>query len=193
MHLPLYQLQFLRLQQINHNRDLPDVVLLRKSLKAVTHRSLPIQLQSGRRTSLPEGVAPCSDPLRRISQLEHTRTSQRASTNAPSAQTRSVGTLRYGRVGHVGQSSISVASRNGPRMKGPQYNDNPTTTAHCLDRSNGGALAAICPKTYCQRHILAGARKSWILTLSAEFLHIHVVKHAAESGRSPKIALTDAI
>jgi hypothetical protein len=107
--------------------------------------------------------------------------------------TRSAGTRRYGLVGHVGQSSILVASRDGPKTKVQPYNNNLMRTERCLHRSNGGALDATYQKTSCHRRTLVGAKKSWIQRLLAGFRLIHVVRHAAESGSFPKSAHTGVI
>jgi hypothetical protein len=193
MYLPLCPPQSLHLLQINQDRNLTDVAHRHKSQRATIGQSPSTQHQCRRRILKPEDVAPCSGPLPQIYQLGHTRTLERACTSAPYALTRSAGTQRYGLVGHVGQSSILVASRNGPKTKVQPYNNSLMRTERCLHRNNGGALDATCQKTSCHRHILVGVKKSWTQRLLAGFRLIHVVRHAAESGSFPNSAHTDAI
>lgn len=191
-HLPSSQLQFLHLQQINHNHALLDIALLRQNPRAAISTSLPRQHQSRRSSLLPRDVAPCSGPPRQTLQLERMRISPRASMNARYAPTKSLVIQRFGLVRHVGQSSISVASKNGPGTKGRVY-INPARMGCSLNKSNGDALVATCQKTYCHRHTRVGARRSWIPRVLVDFHPIHVVKHVAKSARFPRSAPTDAI
>jgi hypothetical protein len=185
----------LLLPQINQDRNLADVAHHPNSQGAAIDQFPFTQRQPRRRILKPEDVAPCSGPLLQIFQLGHTKTLERACMNALYVPTRSAGTQRYGLVGHVGQSSILVVSRDGPKTKVQPCNNNNNNimrTEHCLHRSNGGALDATYQKTSCHRHTLVGAKKSWIQRSLAGFRLIHVVRHVAKSGNFPKSAHTDA-
>jgi hypothetical protein len=193
MHLPSCPPQSLHLPQINQDRNLANVAHRHKSQRAAIDQPPSTHHQSRRRILKPEDVAPCSGPLLQIFQLGHTRTSERACMNALYVLTTSAGTRRYGLVGHVGQSSILAASRNGPKTKVQLYNNNNLMrTERYLYRNNGGALDVTCQKMSCHRHILVGAKKSWIQRSLAGFRLIHVARHALESGSFPNSAHTDA-
>src|ERR1700733_6946265 len=124
MHLPSCPPQSLHLPQTNQDHNLADVAHRPNSQGAAIDQYPFTQRQPRRGILKPEDVALYSGPPLQIFQLGHTKTSERVCMNALYAPTRSAGTRKYGLVGHVGQSSTLVVSRDGPKTKVQHYNNN---------------------------------------------------------------------